>query len=133
MTTLSYTETRPVVLPSAVPTDYVFGASDTNDLVDSDEVHAVVTLKVAMTRDMLAAAFDLAMRGAYDENIDELPVEEIRHRVELSLHMESPWELLRDGRTFDELLEDESIVDLVRAEYRAIDRAYPHMTPKENH
>ncbi|WP_405187828.1 hypothetical protein [Streptomyces anulatus] len=130
MTILSHTETQPVVLPAAVPTDYVFGASDTNDVLGGEDVHAVVTLKVAMTRDMLAAAFDLAMRGAYDESIEEMPVEEIRHRVELSLHMESPWDLLRDGANFSDLLYDESIVDLVRAEYRAIDRAYPHMAPK---
>ncbi|MFH9137458.1 hypothetical protein [Streptomyces sp. NPDC017524] len=132
MTILSHTETQPVVLPPAVPTDYVFGASDTNDVLGGEDVHAVVTLKVAMTRDMLAAAFDLAMRGAYDESIEEMPVEEIRHRVELSLHMESPWDLLRDGANFSDLLYDESIVDLVRAEYRAIDRAYPHMAPKGN-
>ncbi|KOG76950.1 MULTISPECIES: hypothetical protein [Streptomycetaceae] len=132
MTILSHSETRPVALPPAVPTDYVFGASDTNDVLGGEDVHAVVTLKVAMTRDMLAAAFDLAMRGAYDENIDELPVQEIRHRVELSLHMESPWDLLRDGANFSDLLYDESVAEQIRAEYRAIDRAYPHMAPKEN-
>ncbi|MGC4964626.1 hypothetical protein ACLQ2H_01235 [Streptomyces globisporus] len=132
MTILSHTETQPVALPPAVPTDYVFGLSDSDDILGGEDVHAVVTLKVAMTRDMLAAAFDLAMRGAYDESIDELPVAEIRHRVELSLHMESPWDLMRDGRNFSDLLYDESIVDLVRAEYRAIDRAYPHLALKEN-
>ncbi|MFB7555323.1 hypothetical protein [Streptomyces brevispora] len=132
MTIISRTEAPPkAALPAAVPTSYVFGASDADDVL-TDDVRAVVTLKVAMSRDMLASALDLAMRGAYDENLDTMPAEEVRHRVELSLHMESPWTLMRDAELFPDMLDDPTVGHLVRAEYRAVDRAYPYLAPKEN-
>lgn len=131
MTTLMYTPAPTKHLPPAVPTDYVFGASDADNVLP-DDVRAVVTLKVAMTRDMLASAFDLAMRGAYDENIDAMPVAEIRHRVELSVHMEGPWTLMQDSADFSEMAYDPSVGGAVRAVYRAVDRAYPYLAPKEN-
>lgn len=120
---------RPVHLPPATPTDYIFGVSDPDDIPLGEEVRAVVTLKVAMTRDMLAAALDLAC-GANEEDPDSWDVPYIRQSVELSLAMESPFTIQRDGEGFADLLDDESIREHIQAEYRAIDRAYPHMAPK---
>ncbi|MFD3521649.1 hypothetical protein [Streptomyces sp. NPDC058653] len=133
MSILTHTQTRAVPLPDAVPTAFVFAAEDRDDIVRPEEIRAVLTLKVAMTRDMLAVALELGMRGAWDDGpVDAFPVEEIRHRIELTLHMESPWTIFRDSETFPELLDDPSINDLIRSVYRAVDRAYPHMAPKEN-
>ncbi|MFD5790730.1 hypothetical protein ACFWH1_29440 [Streptomyces sp. NPDC127037] len=129
MTIISHLEAPAAPLPPAVPTDYIYAAED----IPAEDVQAVVTLKLAMTRDMLASAFDLAMRGAYDENIDTMPVEEIRHRVELSVHLEGPWTLLRDSVDFSDMACDPTVGGAVRAVYRAVDRAYPHLAPKENH
>ncbi|WP_413753057.1 hypothetical protein NRF20_20750 [Streptomyces sp. R-74717] len=122
---------RSVHLPPATPTDYVFGVSDPDDILPGEDVRAVVTLKVAMTRDMLAIALDLAC-GASGENPDTWDVAYIRQSVELSLSMESPFTIQHDAETHAELLDDPSIGDYIRAEYRAIDRAYPYMAPKGN-
>ncbi|WP_258312126.1 hypothetical protein ACQ9ZG_18660 [Streptomyces araujoniae] len=37
---------------------------------------------------------------------------------------------MRDGASFSDLLYDESVAELIRSEYRAIDRAYPLMAPR---
>ncbi|MET9494305.1 hypothetical protein [Streptomyces sp. NPDC006552] len=113
---------RPVraQMPPAVPSTLVFGLED-----PPDEVQAVVTLRVAMTRDMLGAALNLPSHTAYDEDPDTWSVERIREYVELSVALEGPWRLLQDARGFDDLLDEPSVCDRIRAELRAIDRAYP--------
>ncbi|WP_326614984.1 hypothetical protein OHA57_04675 [Streptomyces anulatus] len=132
MTTLSYTETQPVALPPAVPTDYIFGVSDPDDACFREGVHAVVTLKVAMTRDMLAVALNLNS-GASEEDPDTWDVPYIRESVELALHCDGPFTIQQDGGLLLDAMGDESVRAYIQATYRAIDRAYPHLAPKGNH
>ncbi|MEV5131657.1 hypothetical protein AB0K87_14415 [Streptomyces sp. NPDC053705] len=131
MSILTLSDGRPVHLPPAVPTDYVFGCSDPDDLPLGEEVRAVVTLKVAMTRDMLATALNLAC-GASEEDPDSWDVAYIRQSVELCLAMEGPFTIQRDAEMHAELLDDPSVRDYIQANYRAVDRAYPHFAPKGN-
>lgn len=123
MTILTHAEARRAPsLPEPISTSYVFGG---NDAVD--DVVAVVAVKVAMTRDMLAVALDLAGAGRYDENPDAWTVEWIRESVEIQLCIEGPFTIQQDAATFADMALDPSVGDRVRAEYRAIDRAYPHI------
>lgn len=116
-------------LPTPTKPSSVFGLDD--GYGKRIDVRAVVTVQIAMTRDMLAAALNLSSVGAYDEHPDSWSVDRIREYVEVQLYVESPFQLQRDGEGFSELLYDPSVRDRIRAEYRAIDRAYPHFAPKE--
>ncbi|WP_392668602.1 hypothetical protein [Streptomyces sp. LN785] len=128
MTILTHAEARRTPsLPAPISTSYVFGADD-----DVDDVVAVVAVKVAMTRDMLAVALDLASVGRFDENPDAWTVEWIRESVEIQLCIEGPFTIQRDAEGFADMALDPTVGNRVRAEYRAIDRAYPHLAPKEN-
>jgi hypothetical protein len=111
--------------PKPIPPTDVFGATD-----PSENVHAVVTLQVAMTRDMLAAALDLAA-GNCEEHPDTWTVEYIRESVELQLTYENFLHLERSAQKYEEWGDiDESIKPFIQAVYRAVDRAYPLQAPK---
>ncbi|MGW7440599.1 hypothetical protein [Streptomyces sp. NPDC054849] len=106
-------------LPEPTPATDVFGATDPSD----DPVYAVVTVQIAMSRDMLAAALDMATANA-EENPDTWSVEYVRESVELMLANESWVRAERDGRKYPRLIEDSSVGAYIRAIYRAVDRAY---------
>jgi hypothetical protein len=107
------------ILPAPTPATDVFGATDPSD----DPALAVVTVQLAMTRDALAAALDMATANA-EENPDTWTVPYIRESVELMLANESWMRAHRDGRKYPELATDPSVGDYIRAIYRAVDRAY---------
>jgi hypothetical protein len=110
---------RPTYPAPTPPTD-IFGATDLGE-----DVHAVVTVRVAMTRDMLATALDLAA-GNCEEHPDTWSVEYIRESVELQLTFENFTALDCQSRGYAEWGDiDESVKPYIQAVYRAIDRAYP--------
>ncbi|MFE3580547.1 hypothetical protein [Streptomyces vinaceus] len=110
---------RPAYPKPTPPTD-VFGATD-----PGEDVRAVVTVQVAMTRDMLATALDLAA-GNCEEHPDTWSVQYIRESVELQLTYENFIQLERSARGYEEWADiDESVKPYIQAVYRAIDRAYP--------
>ncbi|APE23007.1 MULTISPECIES: hypothetical protein [Streptomyces] len=114
-------------LPPALPPTNLWGATE-----PGDDPRTVITLQVAMTRDMLAVAFDLVGGSHDDEHPDAWTVEDIREAVEAGLASHS-WTLLQDyARDFPDLLDDPSIREQIQAEYRAVDRAYPLYAPKES-
>ncbi|MFJ7242383.1 hypothetical protein ACIQWB_35390 [Streptomyces olivaceus] len=88
-----------------------------------EERHAVLTLRIAVDRDMLAALLDISCYDYPDP--DSWSVEFIRESVELRLSLDGAYEAWRDSRRFSELLDDPSVRDRIQAEYRAVDRAYP--------
>ncbi|RSS50056.1 hypothetical protein [Streptomyces sp. WAC01280] len=114
-------------LPPALPPTNLWGATE-----PGDDPRAVITLQVAMTRDMLAVAFDLMGGHCDQDHPDAWSVEDIREAVEAALASHS-WTLLQDyARDFPDLLNDPSIREQIQAEYRAVDRAYPLYAPKES-
>lgn len=113
-------------LPAATAPTSIVGATDAGT-----DVHAVVTVQYAMTRDMLAVALDLACCPT-DSHPDDWTVEYIRESVEMELSMSSVLDLERDSGLLLGFLDgdDDHLAAWVRAEYRAIDRAYPRLAPK---
>ncbi|WP_405489081.1 hypothetical protein [Streptomyces sp. NBC_00096] len=110
---------RPTYPAPTAPTE-IFGATD-----PGEDVRAVVTVQVAMTRDMLATALDLAA-GNCEEHPDSWSVPYIRESVELQLTYENFVELERTAQSLAEWEEiDESIKPYMQSIYRAVDRAYP--------
>ncbi len=115
-------------LPVPTPPTSVQGAPDPGD---NSPLHAVVTLRVAATRDMLAAAADLAAGNfGGDQRIpDRWSVEHTRYLVELTMASVGHADLAEDGASLRALAgpdgDDPSVRDFVQAVYRAIDRAYP--------
>ncbi|MFJ7207489.1 hypothetical protein ACIQWR_28610 [Streptomyces sp. NPDC098789] len=110
---------RPTYPTPTPPTD-IFGATD-----PGEDVHAVITLQVAMTRDMLAAALDLAA-GNCEESPDSWSVEFIRESIELQMTYENFLHLERSAQGYAEWGDiDDSIKPFIQAAYRAVDRAYP--------
>ncbi len=106
--------------PKPIPPTDIFGATD-----PGETVYAVVTVRVAMTRDMLATALDLAA-GNCEKHPDTWSVEYIRESVELQLTYENFVELERSAQSYSEWGDiDESIKPYIQAIYRAVDRAYP--------
>ncbi|MEE1818482.1 hypothetical protein PUR59_26115 [Streptomyces sp. SP18ES09] len=126
MTVYTIDEDWTVDLPPATTPALLWGAVEADE-----EPRAVVTLQVAMTRDMLAVALDLAA-GNDRSNPDTWTVQRIREDVEFSLASNPIPSLQRDAETFADLLDDPSVRDRIQAEYRAIDRAYPLYAPKES-
>ncbi|MGW7107011.1 hypothetical protein ACWGHU_12720 [Streptomyces xanthophaeus] len=114
---------RPTYPQPTRPSD-VYGATE-----PGDEARAVVGLHLAVTRDMLAVALDDACSNADDENPDDWSVEYIRESVELYLSMYGAFRLRENQNLLIDFLYSEPAGpcrDRVQAEYRAIDRAYPH-------
>ncbi|MGW1399300.1 hypothetical protein ACWCRF_11630 [Streptomyces sp. NPDC002405] len=119
---------RPVGLSSYEPELPVYPSLRvTNEPEPGESRQAVLTLRIAVDRDMLAAALDLSSYDLSDP--DSWSVEFIRDSVELQLGMDGAYPLWRDSRRFPDLLDDPSVRDRVAATYRAIDRAYPQPAP----
>ncbi|MER5312893.1 hypothetical protein ABT034_34555 [Streptomyces sp. NPDC002773] len=113
-------------LPPAIPPSHLWGPVDRGE-----EPRAIVTVQVAMTRDMLALALDHAVTNAYDA-LDTWTVAYIREGVEMALSMEGPWRIEQDAHSFPDLLDDPAARTNVQAVYRAVDRAFPLYAPKES-
>ncbi|MFD8640777.1 hypothetical protein ACFV14_10755 [Streptomyces zaomyceticus] len=113
-------------LPPAIPPSHPWGPAE-----DGEDIRAVVTVQVAMTRDMLAYALDHAVTNAY-EALDAWTADHIREGVEMTLSMQDAWRIERDARSYPDLLDDPTARPNVQAIYRAIDRAYPLYAPKES-
>lgn len=93
--------------------------------------HAVVEVRIEVTRDQLAAALESGATGYYGGavNADALPVEEVRAFVQMNLATMSSLELQRDAEMLAEMAAegfyDAAARDYVRAIYRAVDRTFP--------
>ncbi|MFF3617715.1 hypothetical protein [Streptomyces sp. NPDC002467] len=116
--------TRIPLPPMPVPTapSEVMGATD-----PGEDVRAVATVRIALTRDMLAVALDDGCSGV-EESPDTWSVEFIRESVELYVAQTGYLRLHQNQGLLVDFLEYEPpgpCRDRVQAEYRAIDRAYP--------
>jgi len=113
--------------PAALP------PAATTTMVDAyDEPHVTLTLRVTVTRDQLAGALDFATTTARGEegHPDTWTVEQIRNWTEGSIALMDCLELQQSGEAMATLAAgpvdgDGSLMELVQALYRAIDRAYP--------
>ncbi|WOX09181.1 hypothetical protein [Streptomyces sp. N50] len=109
------------------------GMTAQHSLVDPyDEPHAVIGLRVVVSRDLLAAAVDMGVNRYYkagERHPDDLTVEEVRYFAEAYLLSESALDLQQGAEAMAEMAEpdfyDRRTHILVLAMYRAVDRAYP--------
>jgi hypothetical protein len=113
-------------LPPAVPPAHPWGPVE-----PVDGARAVVTLQVAMTRDMLALALDGALHGDYVD-LDTWTVQQIHEYVEMTLALDGPWHLEKNAPSYPDLLDNPELRPNVQAIYRAVDRAYPLYATKES-
>lgn len=116
-------------LPAAIPPSTVQHLED----AWAEGHRAVVTLRVALSRDHLAAALDLSTEGneVRERDMDNWSVQFIREQTEMNVHLASAMELDEGAEAMRELLDpngpDTSSLPLTEAVYRAIDRAYPEV------
>ncbi len=109
------------------------GMTEQHSIVDPyDEPHAVVGLRVVVSRDHLAAAVDMGVHKYYrsgERHPDDLTVEEVRYFAECYLLSESALDLQQGAEAMAQMAEpdfyDRETHALVMAMYRAVDRAYP--------
>lgn len=111
--------------PEPMPPTGIFGATDPT--YGDGDIRAVVTVQIAVTRDMLFVALDLAC-GACDEHPDTWSVDYIRESVEMMLTHEGMFELEQYAEGLEQF--DASVAERVEATYQAVDRAYPQLAPK---
>ncbi|QLJ05713.1 hypothetical protein HZZ00_34965 [Streptomyces sp. NEAU-sy36] len=106
-------------------------ADDVQDLVEPyDERHTVVTVRMGVSRDQLAAAVEDAATKTYGiKNPDELSVEEVRSLAAFSLAWMGALELEQAARSMAQMAgpdaDDVSTRPYLLAVYRAVDRAFP--------
>jgi len=110
----------------------VRGMTEQHSLVDPyDEPHAVVGLRVVVSRDHLAAAVEtgghsIAGTGRHP---DEWTIAEIRYFAEFQIIEMSGLEIQRGAEGMAQMAEpgfhDRTLHALALAVYRAVDRAYP--------
>lgn len=109
------------------------GTTEQHSLVDPyDKPHAVVGLRVVVSRDLLAAAVDMGVHKYYspgERHPDDLTVEEVRYFAECFVLSESALDLQQGAEAMTEMAApdfyDRPTHALVMAMYRAVDRAYP--------
>ncbi|MEV5611522.1 hypothetical protein [Streptomyces sp. NPDC052225] len=116
---------RPVDLPRTRQLPAYPATRVTNAQEVGETRRAVLALHVAVDRDMLAAALDLACYSYPDP--DSWSLVFIRDSVERQLALDGAFHLWHDSRGFADLLDDPSVHERIEAEYRAIDRAYPSL------
>jgi hypothetical protein len=104
------------------------------NLVDPyDEPHAVLGIRVVVSRDHLAAAVELAGHNMYGDkrHPDEWTVDEIRYFAEFNVIHMNALELQQGAEAMAQMAEpdfyDRATHTLVLAVYRAVDRAYPKL------
>ncbi len=101
------------------------------DLVEPyAERHAVVEVRLAVTRDQLAAAVEMGASHTYGiQDPDRLTVEEVREFAALNLAAMSALELEQGAQAMVSMAgpdaDDVSLQWYVRGVYRAVDRAFP--------
>lgn len=109
----------------------VLPADGVQDMVEPyDERHTVVTVRLAVSRDQLAAAVEDAATKAYGiQDPDALSVEEVRSLAAFSLAWMSALELEQGARSMALLAgpdaDDLSVQWYIHGIYRAVDRAFP--------
>lgn len=108
------------------PSRVVCHEQELND-TDSERV-AVVTMRMAVDRDMLALAVSKSTGGADETDPDGWTVEFVREVAEYELAMSGAYELWGDSHMMVAALDDPELAPRVRAIYRAVDRAYPGAT-----
>ncbi|MFD4551684.1 hypothetical protein [Streptomyces sp. NPDC058466] len=103
-----------------------------HSLVDPyDEPHAVIGIRVVVSRDHLAAAVDMGVHKYYGDgrHPDALTVAEVRYFAESYVLTMSALELQQGAEAMAQMAEpdfyDRDTHALVLAAYRAVDRAYP--------
>lgn len=87
---------------------------------------AVLTLRAAVDRDMLAFAVDKGTCGD-ESDPDGWPVEFTRDAAEHELAMSGTYGIWRDRHLIATAADDPEAGPRVRAIYRAVDRAYPEV------
>lgn len=120
-------QARPSFPPAAPP----IGVHGATDFHHDGNIRAVVTVQIAVTRDMLAVTLaDFAGRN-WDQDPDDWSVGYIREAVAMNLVHDSVVEIEQDAHDFPDWdgMDDETR-RRVQAVYRAVDRAYPHQAPK---
>ncbi|MET8947439.1 hypothetical protein ABZX30_28820 [Streptomyces sp. NPDC004542] len=102
------------------------------DIVDPcDEPHAVLDLRVRVSRDLLAAAVEDAGTGYYDgeKHPDEWTVEEVRAFAIMTIANASSLHLQQNAVLMAQMAEPDFYEPVTReyvlAIYRAVDRAFP--------
>ena len=110
----------------------VRGMTEQHSVVDPyDEPHAILGIRVVVSRDHLAAAVDMGLNRHYGDgrHPDALTVAEIRYFAEAYLLSESALDLQQGAEAMAQMAEpdfyDRNTHALVLAMYRAVDRAYP--------
>lgn len=104
--------------------------------INKTETQAAVSGTVLMTRDMLAAALDLSsephVRDHLNEDPDTFSVEYIRGSIWDAIHAFGfPYIVdCVNAQRENAIAEDAWVRDLVAAEYRAVDRAFPEVAPQ---
>ncbi|MFF7521306.1 hypothetical protein [Streptomyces pseudovenezuelae] len=103
-------------------------------LVDPyDEPHAVLGIRVVVSRDHVAAAVDMAVHKHYGDgrSADRLTVDEIRYHTAALVLSEDALGLQQAGEAMAQLAVEDFHEDETRAHiqacYRAADRAYPRL------
>lgn len=101
-------------------------------LVDAyDEPHTVVSLRLLVTRDQLAAAVQLGAGDFYggERHPDELTVDETRTLARMNLASMSSLELQQAAEAVAAMAESSRAMPedraIAQAVYRAVDRAFP--------
>lgn len=107
----------------------VRGMTEQHSLVDPyDEPHAVIGLRIVVTRDHLAAGVEMGVNGD-SWHPDELTVAQVRYFAESFIVTESALEIQRGAEAMAQMAEpdfyDRAVHEHVMACYRAVDRAYP--------
>jgi hypothetical protein len=105
-----------------------------HSLVDPyDEPHAVLGIRVVVSRDHLAAAVEMGGHNMYGDgrHPDEWTVDEIRYFAEFNVIHMNALELQQGAEAMAQMAEpdfyDRATHALVLAVYRAVDRAYPQL------
>lgn len=113
----------------------VRGMTEQHSIVDPyDEPHAVLGIRVVVSRDHLAAAVDMGVHKYHspgERHPDDLTVAEVRYFAESYVLTESALELQTGAEAMAQMAEpdfyDRETHALVVAMYRAVDRAYPKL------
>lgn len=96
-----------------------------------EQPHAVVEVRIEVTRDPLAAALEMGATGYYGRlsQPDDWPVEEIRAFVQMNLVTMSSLELQQGAESMAFMAgpatDDLSTQWYIQGVYRAVDRAFP--------
>lgn len=97
-----------------------------------DEPHAVIDIRVVVSRDHLAAAVEMGVHRLYargERNLDDLTTEEVRYFAESYVLTESALEMQQAAEGMAQMADpgfyDPEAHQMVLAVYRAVDRAFP--------